>query len=170
VKKSTLLAVAAAFALPAAWGAIQTSPQYAPTGTHLQSGTPGCSVSGYIVTCAGYDLAGVGKTNATATLLTTYTGTVICTNPGGNVAPGQTRPASASTSSPKLQSKNGKMTVPILTSTSDTATIEALLKMNTTCPNPKWKPSVEPGSIELVSYMYTLQFDGYGGNYLVITP
>lgn len=172
MKKSILLAVAAAFALPAAWAteSITVNPANAPTGTHLQSGALGCTVSNLVVRCSGYDLAGVGNTNATADLVATYTGSVICTNHGDNVAPGQTQPAMTKTTNPNIRSKNGKLTVPVLTSTSSLADIKALLLQNTTCPNEsKWTRTVQEGSIVLTAYTYTLKFDGFDGSYIIIS-
>src|SRR5918995_4905690 len=59
----------------------------APSGTHVQTGSPSCAfVTGTEnVTCSTYELAGVGNTNATATLTATYSATVDCRNRGGNV-------------------------------------------------------------------------------------
>jgi hypothetical protein len=120
------------------------------------------------VTCSSYDLAGVGHTNATANLSVTYSGTVLCTNPGGTVAPGQTQNPSISTSSGQLSPKNGRMTVPSLSS-ADQATIEAALVQNTSCPNRKWTKSVQSGSIAIVGFTYTLTFAGYNSAYITIS-
>lgn len=170
MKNVAILAFTAALAIPSAWGgSVSYNASFAPQGTHVQSGTPDCQVSGYIVTCSSYQLAGVGNTNATADLSATYSGTVLCTNPGGNVAPGQTQYPSMSTSSGRLSPHNGKMTVPSLSSTSDTSQIEARLMQNTSCPNGKWTKSVQSGTIALVGYTYTLTFSGYGGAYITIT-
>jgi hypothetical protein len=170
MKPLVLSAFGAALAASAAWAATPVfNPSNAPQGTHLQSGTPDCQVSGLVVTCSSYDLAGVGNTNATATLSATYSGTVLCTNPAGNVAPGQTQNPTINTSSGRLSPKNGRLTVPSLSSTSDQATIEAALLQNTSCPNGKWSKSVQPDSIALVGYTYTLTFSGYRGPYIMIS-
>ena len=52
------------------------NPANAPGGTHLQSGTIGCSVGqdGLTVTCNGFELAGVGNTNADVSLTASYSG------------------------------------------------------------------------------------------------
>lgn len=152
-----------------AWAATTVNPAYAPSGTHLQSGTPECQVNDYVVTCSSYDLAGVGNSNASANLSATYRGIVICTNPGGNVAPGQTDYPTLYTSSGRISPKNGRMTVPSLTSTTDRATIEAALMQNTECPNGKWAKSLQPGSLALVGYTYTLSFAGYSAPYMIIS-
>jgi hypothetical protein len=161
-------AFVAALAVPAAWAATTIDPSAAPNGTHVQSGTPMCTESGFTVTCSSYDLAGVGNKNATANLSVTYSGTVICTNPAGNVAPGQTQYPTIPTSTGSLQPKNGRLTVPELTSASQ-ADIEAALIQNTSCPNRKWTKSVQAGSIAIVGYTYTLTFAGYKSPYITIT-
>jgi hypothetical protein len=170
MKQLALMTFAAALAAPAAWaGAPVFNSANAPNGTHVQSGTPSCSESGYVVTCSTYDLAGVGNADATANLSTTYSGTVLCTNPAGNVAPGQTKYPTLNVSSGRLSPKNGRLTIPSLASTSDTATIEAALMENTKCPNRQWTKSVQPDSVELVGYTYTVTFKGYSGAYLTIS-
>jgi hypothetical protein len=165
-----LMLAAAACAAPAA---LAGTPTYddaaAPNGTHVQSGSPDCEISNYIVTCSAYELAGVGNTNATASLSTTYSGTVLCTNPGGNVAPGQTQYPSMTTSSGSLSPKNGRLLVPSLSSSSSEAAIGASLMQNTACPNGKWTKSVKPGTIAVVGYTYTLTFTGYNSPYITIS-
>jgi hypothetical protein len=161
-------AFVAALAVPAAWAATTFDESAAPTGTHVQSGTPTCTESGFTVTCSSYDLAGVGNKNATANLSVTYSGTVLCTNPAGNVAPGQTEYPSIPTSTGAIQPKNGRLTVPELTSATQSQ-IEAALMENTSCPNRKWTKSVQAGSIAIVGYTYTLTFAGYKTPYITIT-
>lgn len=170
MKHLALATFAAALAVPAAWAATPVfNSANAPNGTHVQSGAPDCTVSGYAVTCSSYNLAGVGNTDATANLSATYNGTVLCTNPAGNVAPGQTQYPTLNTSSGSLSPKNGQLTIPSLSSTNDPATIEAALKQNTVCPNTKWTKSVQPGSIVLVGYTYTVTFTGFSGPYITIS-
>jgi hypothetical protein len=170
MNNKAVLSFAIAFALPAAWAASAVfDPSAAPQGTHVQSGMPDCQVSGYVVTCSSYDLAGVGNKNATAVLSATYNGTVLCTNPGGNVAPGQTQYPVMNTSSGSLSPKNGKLTVPDLSSTTNQASIESALMQNTKCPNGKWTKSVQAESLALVGYTYTLTFAGYNSAYITIS-
>lgn len=168
MKNLASLTLATALAIPAAWAATVYNDAAAPNGTHVQSGTPMCQESGFTVTCSSYDLAGVGNTNATGSLSVTYSGTVLCTNPAGNVAPGQTQYPSIATSTGKLSPKNGRMTVPVLTS-ADQATIEAALEEHTSCPNRKWTKSVQAGTIAIAGYTYTLTFAGYNSAYITIT-
>lgn len=168
MKNIALLTFAVALAAPAAWAATTINQANAPQGTHVQSGTPDCQIVGFTVTCSSYDLAGVGRTNATADLSATYSGIVLCTNPAGNVAPGQTQNPTIETTSGQLSSKNGRLTVPSLASASQ-ATIEAALLQNTSCPNRKWTKSMQSGSIEVVGFTYTLTFAGFNAPYILIT-
>jgi len=161
-------AFVAALVVPAAWAATTINPSAAPNGTHVQSGTPMCTESGSTVTCSSFDVAGVGNKNATANLSVTYSGTVLCTNPAGNVAPGQTQNPTIPTSTGSLQPKNGRLTDPELTSASQ-SDIEAALLQNTSCPNRKWTKSVQAGSIAIVGFTYTLTFAGFQSPYITIT-
>jgi hypothetical protein len=141
------------------------NPANAPSGTHFKSGTATCTVTSS-VTCSGYTLAGVGNINATATLSVVYTATVVCVNNGGNTSDGQHQGSFSSTTGPvSLQSKNGNLTVPSLTNSPPTA---AQFLAQQTCPNPGWTPTI-PGGIHLSSFSYTLQFAGFGGNYITIS-
>lgn len=133
----------------------------APTGTHLVTGTPApsCTLSGGVVTCNSYELAGVGNTNATATLTTTYSATVDCRNHGGQVVESHSQQTSVTSSSGKLSPKNGRLTVPSLTSAP--APSEADFTALATCPNPNWTPEVRAGTIALTSFSYALTFAGF---------
>jgi len=163
----SLLAVAFAAVPALATGTATFNPAAAPTGTHVITGTPTCSfVTGtQNVTCSTYELAGVGNTNATATLSTTYTATVACINAGGNPSDGQHQGTfSSTTSTGQLSPKNGRLTVPSLTSTAPT---EAQFLAQQTCPNPNWTP-VLASPITLASSTYTLTFAGFNGAYITI--
>jgi hypothetical protein len=142
------------------------NPAAAPTGTHVQTGTPSCSVSGLAVTCSSYELAGVGNTNATATLSVTYSATIVCRNGGGNLSDSQHQGTfNKSTSTPQLSPKNGRLTVPQI-SVSAPSTAQFLAQQS--CPNSNWTPEIS-GSITLSSFTYTLHFAGFTGNYITIT-
>jgi hypothetical protein len=175
MNKSALLAAAAALAAPAAFAATVAFDQSAgPQGAHVQTGSPDCTVATVnnvpVVTCSTYELAGVGNTNAVGNLSATYSGTVLCTNPGGNVAPGQTQFPTIPTSTGTIQSKNGRLTVPALSSTTNVNLINNDLIANTRCPNGKWTKSVQEGSIALQGFTYTLTFAGFTDPYILITP
>jgi hypothetical protein len=144
------------------------NPAAAPSGTHVQTGDPSCSVNGTgTVTCTAYELAGVGNINATATLSATYTATVVCRNNGGQLSDSQHQGTFPSTTGPvPLHSnKNGRLSVPLL-SVSAPSTASFLAQQS--CPNPEWTPEVS-GSITLSSFIYTLHFEGFTGNYITIT-
>jgi hypothetical protein len=160
-----VLAAAAAFPMVAA-AATTINSANAPTGTHFKSGSATCSVTGTTVTCSGYTLAGVGNTDATATLTAVYTGTVVCINGGGNPSDSQHQGTfTVPRTSGKIESKNGNLTVPSLMATPPT-TQEFLAQQ--TCPNPNWTPTLS-GSITLQSFTYKLTFDGFSGAYITIT-
>jgi hypothetical protein len=139
----------------------------APNGTHFKSGTATCSVSGTTVSCTGYTLAGVGNINATANLSATYSATVVCRNNGGNLSDSQHQGSfTKDTSSGTLQSKNGNLTVPPLSTSAPT---EQQFLAQQTCPNPGWTPELQ-GPITLTTFTYTLTFQGFTGAYITITP
>jgi hypothetical protein len=151
-----------------ALAAINTTfnPAAAPTGTHVQTGSPSCSVSGLTVNCSTYELAGVGNANATGSLVANYTGTVVCRNAGGNLSDGQHQGTfTASSTTGSLSPKNGRLTVPALSSTPPTP---AQFIAQQTCPNPNWTPELQ-GPITLSSFTYTLHFAGFTGDFITIT-
>lgn len=165
---AAVAALAAAAAFPALAGAATTTnPANAPQGTHFKSGTAACTTSGTTVTCNGFTLAGVGNTNVTANLSSTYSATVVCINNGGNPSDSQhqgtfTQAATSGT----LQPKNGNVTVPSLSTTAPT---EAQFLAQQTCPNPNWTPTI-PGGIKLSNFTYTVQFAApFTAPYITIT-
>jgi hypothetical protein len=165
------LGVSALFVTSLVASAAISPPQFdstaAPQGTHVSGRvSPSCSVSGLTVTCNSYQLAGVGNTNATANLSVTYSATVVCINGGGNPSDGQHQGSfTQGTSTGQLEPKNGKLTVPSLTSTPPT---EQQFLAQQTCPNPNWTPTI-PGGISISSFTYTLSFVGFDGAFITIT-
>lgn len=164
--------VVAAVAFPAAALATSTTtinPANAPTGTHLQSGTIGCSVNSttLLVTCSTFELAGVGGANATGALDATYTATVQCRNHGGQIVDVKSQAESAPTTTGSLSPKNGRLTVPSLNSgpVPSAADFEAMA----TCPNGNWTKELLSGTVTLSSFTYTLTFAGLSGPYITIT-
>jgi hypothetical protein len=140
----------------------------APSGTHVQTGTPGCTVDGLTVTCASYELAGVGNTNATATLSATFSATVDCTNKGGKLVPVKSSVQPADTSTGAIEPKNGRLLVPALSGPD--APSDAAFEAAAVCPNGNWTKSVAPGDPTLESWTYTLTFAGFNAPYITITP
>ena len=169
------LAIIAALAMllfgvtTAALAATTTNPAAAPTGTHLQTGTIGCSVdpTTQLVSCTTFELAGVGNANAEATLTATYTATVQCRNRGGQIVEVKSQVVAAPTSTGSLEPKNGRLSVPALSSSPvpTAAQFEALA----TCPNGNWTKELLGGTITLSSFTYKLHFAGFTGDYITIT-
>src|SRR5215475_8360203 len=143
------------------------NPANAPSGTHVQRGSPSCAVDSSLnVSCSSFELAVVGNTNATADLSAAYSATVVCINGGGNPSDSQHQGTfSASNTTGQLSPKNGRLTVPSL---SVTAPTEQQFLAQQTCPNPNWTPTI-PGGITLSSFTYTVSFAGFGGPYITIT-
>jgi hypothetical protein len=78
-------------------------------------------------------LAGLGNNQeVTITLNTTATTLTTCTNPGGNVAPGQTKTGTVSTSGTFQSDKNGSVTFCLTTNTPTPGR----------CPNGQWTGTV----------------------------
>jgi hypothetical protein len=159
-----VLAVSASVAL----AATTINPANAPTGTHLQSGTIGCTVnpSTLLVTCSSFQLNGVGNSNATGSLAATYSATVDCTNNGGKLVPVKSTAQAAPTTTGSLSPKNGSLIVPSLNS--GPVPTDAQFEANATCPNGNWTKSVS-GGVTLESFTYTLTFAGFSGPYITIT-
>jgi hypothetical protein len=142
------------------------NPANAPSGTHVQTGTPSCSLSGFTVTCSTYELGGVGNADATANLSANYTATIDCTNKGGQLVESHSHNATASASTGELSPKNGRLTVPQLSAAAPTN--QQILRQ-ASCPNPNWTPSVHEGSLTLTSFTYSLTFEGFTGSFITIT-
>jgi hypothetical protein len=97
-------------------------------------GTQTCSDIGTQVSCSG-KVAGLGGTTFTITVSAQGTASVTCTNPAGNVAPGQAFTFSASGSSgPFSTPRNGQARYTVMT-TAPSAPAGS-------CPNPKWTATV----------------------------
>jgi hypothetical protein len=142
------------------------NPAAAPTGTHLQSGTIGCSVTATKVECTTFELAGVGNANATGTLSTTYTATVQCRNRGGQIVEVKSQVTTVPATTGNLAPKNGRLRVTALSSSVPTA---ADFVAQATCPNGNWTKELLGGTITLSSFTYTLHFAGFTGDYITIT-
>ena len=140
-------------------------PTAAPTGTHLQTGTIGCS--GDPVICTAFELAGVGNANAKATLSTTYTATVQCRNHGNQIVEVKSQVKTVPATTGNLAPKNGRLTVAALSSSP--VPTAAQFEAQATCPNGNWTKELLGGTITLSSFTYTLHFFGFTGNYIRIT-
>lgn len=147
----------------------ETDPAAAPNGTHLQSGTIGCSTNTAtdVVTCSTYELAGVGNANATAALTVNYTATVDCRNRGGQIVEVKAQVTGATFSTGSLSPKNGRLRVPALSS-SGTPTA-AQFEAGATCPNGNWTKVTQTETIAVSGFTYTLTFAGFNSPYITIT-
>src|SRR5215217_5377787 len=112
----SLLVTALAAAPALATGTPVFNEAAAPQGVHVQTGTPSCSFAsdGLTVVCSSYELAGVGNVDATATLNTTYSATINCTNKGGNLVEVHNQAVTTSTTTGEISPVNGRLTVPSL--------------------------------------------------------
>ena len=95
-------------------------------------GTPGISDNGNTLSfCA--KLAGLGNNQmVTVVLSTTATVTTECTNPGGNVAPGQTKTVTLTKSGEFMSDKNGTVTFCLTTEAPTPGK----------CPNGQWSATI----------------------------
>lgn len=113
-------------------------------------GTPTCTDEGTTVECRG-KVAGLGGTTFEITVTAPGTASVECTNPGGNVAPGQSFDTTiAGTSGPLATPRNGSFR---FTVESDTPSAPP-----GSCPNPMW--SAEVVDVEFGDATITLEEDG----------
>ena len=97
-------------------------------------GTQTCSDIGTQVSCSG-KVAGLGGTTFTITVSAEGTASVTCTNPAGNVAPGQSfTTTTTGTSGPFSTPRNGQAGFTV-TSNPPTAPPGS-------CPNPRWTATV----------------------------
>jgi hypothetical protein len=97
-------------------------------------GEPTCTDIGTQVQCSG-KVAGLGGTTFTITVTATGTASVTCTNPAGNVAPGQSFTTTvAGSSGPFPTPRNGQARFTV-TSVAPTAPAGS-------CPNPMWTATV----------------------------
>jgi hypothetical protein len=137
------------------------NPANAPSGTHIQSGAIGCSGT-LSVSCTSFELAGVGNTNATLSTSATYSATIDCFNPGGNLVETHETTFSQDSTQTLTSSKNGRLRVPAVSVSPDTSVAEV-------CPNPNWTPTIREGTLTLDSFTYTLTFAGFTNPYITIT-
>ena len=127
-----------------------------PAGAWAQSGhfvgTPTCTDQGTTVECTG-KVAGLGGTTFEITVDATGIASVECTNPGGNVAPGQdTEVNTSGTTGEQSTPRNGQFRF-----TGSTLDPEPL-PPTPTCPNDSWTPNIV--DVEFTDATLTLLEDG----------
>jgi hypothetical protein len=115
---------------------LTASATLAQSGHFLTGGgkAPTCTDNGTTLSCTA-TVAGLGGTTFRLEVSATAVASVECTNPGGNVAPGQsfTAPATGSTGDEPTP-RNGRATVTV-----ETASLSAPAN---SCPNDKWTASI----------------------------
>jgi hypothetical protein len=132
--KRLVIALAAVIALLG----LTAAPAYAQSGHFIESGAgaPECSDEGTTVLCDG-KVAGLGGTTFEITVEAPGIASVECTNPGGNVAPGQdTAVTVAGTTGPQPTPRNGSVRFTIQTDDPEP------LPPTPTCPNNQWTPDI----------------------------
>jgi hypothetical protein len=97
-------------------------------------GTPTCTDQGTTVSCSG-KVAGLGGTTFQINVAAQGTASVTCTNPAGNVAPGQSfTTTTTGTGGPQPTPRNGQASFTVASTTP--------IAPAGSCPNPKWTASV----------------------------
>ena len=138
------------------------NPANAPGSSHLSSGRPECTVNPDLsITCSSYVLGGVGHTNASVSLVASYSATIDCTNPGGNLVESHTTTFSSSSTATVTSTRNGQLNVPAQSVSPFTAP--------QVCPNPLWTPSIREGTLTINMFTYTLTFQGFQSPYITIS-
>ena len=121
---------------------------------------PTCTDIGTQVTCEG-KVAGLGGTTFEITIEAAGIASVECTNPGGNVAPGQdTAVTVAGTTEPQPTPRSGQTPFTI---TSDDP---EPLPPTPTCPNEQWTPNIV--DVTFTEATLTLLEDGVQSDQIVV--
>ena len=168
MRKFLLLTLAALFAVAvtSSMALATINPANGPSGAHFQAGTSAtCTTSGTTVSCTGYEVAGVGNANATASLTANYTANVTCSNKGtnpNNDVESQATSFSTQNNTGALRPKNGRLAVPALSVGAPTSPPAG------SCPNGNWTAAFAAGSPTLVGFTYTLSFVGFTGAWLTL--
>ncbi|HEX6577777.1 MAG TPA: hypothetical protein VF082_05360 [Jiangellaceae bacterium] len=150
-----LAAVIALFGLTAA-------PAYAQSGHFIErgAGAPVCTDEGLTVECTG-KVAGLGGTTFEITIEADGIASVECTNPGGNVAPGQdTAVTVAGTTGPLPTPQNGQYVFTIETDS------PAPLPPTPTCPNEMWTATIV--DVSFTTATLTLFEDGVQTDQVIV--
>src|SRR5215213_1312954 len=95
------------------------------------------------VTATG-SVAGLGGENIDVVLTAELSVEVICRNPAGNIAPGQTQQTTVTGTQSNLEVKNGRVTFTVTTAA---PTLSGTAKANG-CPNNKWRALIGDVTIE----------------------
>lgn len=79
-------------------------------------------------------IAGLGNQNIDVEVIASGTASITCTNPGGNVAPGQSKTITAIGTVANLEPKNGRVNFNVTT--------EEPVAPSNACPNAQWTPTI----------------------------
>jgi hypothetical protein len=142
--------------------AFGAAPAYAQSGHFITGGgnAPECTDEGTTVECTG-KVAGLGGTTFEITIEAAGIASVECTNPGGNVAPGQdTAVDVAGTTGPQPTPRNGSAGFTIETDDPEP------LPPTPTCPNNQWTPNIV--DVEFTTATLTLLEDGVQSDQVIV--
>jgi hypothetical protein len=138
----------------------------APGSAHVanNSDDPVCVVNADLsIDCGAYVLGGVGQTNADVSLTADYTAIIDCNNPGNNPnnpIESHTAAFTQAESDTVESGRNGQLRVP--------AQSVDPLEAPQVCPNDRWIPEIRDGTLQLLSFSYTLTFAGFASPYITI--
>ena len=138
------------------------APAFAQSGHFIENGAgkPVCTDIGTQVSCTG-KVAGLGGTTFEVTIAADGIASVECTNPGGNVAPGQDTSVSvAGTTGPLPTPRNGQF---IFTITTDAPPPPPPVP---TCPNDMWSAAIV--DVTFTTATLTLFEDGIQSDQVVV--
>jgi hypothetical protein len=155
------LVIALVAALLAVLG-FTASPAFAQSGHFIENGAgaPSCTEIGTQVQCAG-KVAGLGGTTFEITIEAAGIASVECTNPGGNVAPGQDTAVTVSgTTGPLPTPRNGQFEFSITTDPPPQP------PPTPTCPNDMW--TAEIVDVTFTTATLTLLEDGAQSDQVVV--
>jgi hypothetical protein len=130
---------------------------------HFLSGggnAPSCTDEGTTVACEG-KVAGLGGTTFEITIEAAGIASVECTNPGGNLAPGQdTAVTVAGTTTPLPTPRNGQFVFTVQTDNPEP------LPPTPTCPNDQWTPNIV--DVTFTEATLTLLEDGVQSDQVIV--
>ena len=142
--------------------AFAAAPAYAQSGHFITGGgnAPECTDEGTTVECTG-KVAGLGGTTFTINIAAAGIASVECTNPGGNVAPGQDTAVDVAGTTDELPTpRNGQFVFTIETDDPEP------LPPTPTCPNDQWVPNIV--DVTFTTATLTLFEDGVQSDQVVV--
>jgi hypothetical protein len=96
------------------------------------------------VTATG-SVAGLGNQNIDVVLTAELSVEVLCRNPGGNIAPGQTQQTTVTGTAEDVKVENGRATFSV---TTEAPTLPNRTPKQLGCPNNKWTPEIGEVTVE----------------------